>query len=159
MAFYLGIVDRLDDPLKIGRIKVIIPGLTGTERCSQWVYKGQLPGTSFNFERGDTALVLAIRSGPSTTLIATWKLPKAPKGQGSNLPRASDFSAVNYPKVKIINWGDFELFNDPEAGTLRMGQTAGGDAKIEFNTAGETTVDGTKVFLGAGTAAASRGGI
>jgi len=109
-VIFLGQIDRVDDPLKLGRAKIVVPAF-GTDKSTDWAWRLQLPGVYFGPKAGQNVLVIQVASNPQDTLFWLGPIDAAPNGEPTT-PRAGDFDQETYPKQKIIDYGFAEILAD-----------------------------------------------
>lgn len=116
MKAALGKIVRVDDPLKIGRVKLLVP-ILGSETETDWAWRLQLPGVFFGPEINDTVLVLMLHGKIGETLFWLGPIDGIPEGV-SSAPRAEDYGVSEYPQQKIIDFGFAEIVADATGNQL-----------------------------------------
>ena len=154
LGLHIGhVVDRAD-PLKLGRVRIRIPGLI--QDASAWAFPlGTLGGGSdrrgfFAVPEKDAEVGVLFQEGDVERpyyLAGHWGMP----GGSTEIPSAAQgLSRAETPQIRVLETRRFLLVFDDRAGheTLRIEDKASGGAQIEFDgTALGMTIKGTSALI------------
>jgi hypothetical protein len=121
-----GIVKNSVDPAKRGRVKMVIPEISGPDCESDWIPVVWPPGDKGTVKNGDTLVVVARVSNGKTFAYAVGQSYSSPQGVGSLAPLASIMNPAEFSKTKVIG------INPANQEKLRI-QILGTSAYIEID--------------------------